>query len=516
MAGKVIKFCEGSRVYFELGNYYYYRNNLDKALAYFERALAIDPANAHNRFSLACLLSELGNYQKSTSIFQGLVQEMDSGFGESWFWLAMNSGQQQQYREAGRYLRKYLEEEPNGDYSWQAEEILEYLRTDLPMLSQNQREQIEALSTKGMEFIGLGRLPDAITCFTKASAIEPELTAPQNNLALSWFQLGKIGKAIAVTRGVLEREPENLYANCNLAVFSHIVGDEVTVRRQLQVLDGLWNEDPDEMLKLATTYGLLGRDRRAMNLLRGLRETCPTYEVILLLGIATYNCGYLATAASIFDEANRREPTSPYACYRQYCVQGEGKIPYHLHIPNQAIARILEGRAGYKEIKVLVDPDLWPQILWVLQHCSSPARRKLCSAVLDTKSRTLLNRLRQIVWQGGVSNWQRDIYNSLKDRDLATLPGRRRDLSPGAGAVLAQALEAIEGAGRGYFPLALARECWVTYWRKNRPPIRNVRLWTAALLVFTQGLKDLEKAARKQGLSPAGLAKAVQELTTCI
>lgn len=518
MADKVIKFSEGSKLYFELGNYYYYKNNLDKALTYYERALAIDPANPVNHFNLACLLSELGNYQKSTSIFKRIIKEMDSGLSESWFWLAMNSGQQQHYREASLYLRKYLEQEPDGDYSWQAEEILDYLRTDLPMLSPNKREQIEELSAQGMELVSQGRLPEAITCFTKACAIEPELTAPQNNLALSWFQMGKIGKAIEVTREVLEREPLNLFANCNLAAFSFIINDELAVRRQLQILDQLWSDNPDEMLKLGTTYGLLGLDRRAMNLFQGLREICPSYEVLLLLGIATYNCGYLQAAARIFEQANQMEPRSPYVVFRQYCAGGKDKIPYHLRIPNEAIACILEGKAGPEELKTLEQPDVWLQALWIIEHCSSPARRKLCAAVLDLNCPGLIHKLQARIWQGGVGSWQKDIFNSLRERGMVPWQGQQRQkgLSSGAAAVLEGALQDLDQMGRGYFALALVHECWLSYWLKKRPPIRNVQLWTAALLVFVQGLENLEAVAGKFGLAPASLAKAVKKLTVCI
>lgn len=518
MAEKVVKFSEGSRLYFELGNYYYYKNNLDKALTYYERALAVDPANPLTHFNLACLLSELGNYQKSTSIFQRLLQELDSSFSESWFWLAMNSGQQQQYREASQYLRKYLEQEPEGDYSWQAEEILEYLRTDLPMLGPKQREKVETLTARGMEMVNLGKLPEAIRCFSEACAIEPELTAPQNNLALSWFQLGKLGKAIQVTREVLEKEPQNLFANCNLAAFSHIIKDDLTVRRQVQILDGLWNDNPDEMLKLGTTYGLLGMDRRAMNLLRSLRDSSPGFEVLLLLGIATHNCGYQRQAAKIFAEAIALEPTSPYWVYREYSLEGKGKIPYHLRIPNEAIARCLEDKARPKDILALADPKVWPQVLWVLRHCSSPARRKLCGAILAGGRVRLAAELQKLVWQGGVSNWQRDIFSSLQERGVAPWQRRflPRELSPGAALVLEGAMTILVEKGFSYFPLALAHECWVAHWLKKRPPIRNVRLWTAALLVFVQGLGDLEAAAGKYNLSPASLAEAVKMLTVCL
>jgi len=520
MENKVINFSEGSKLYFELGNYYYYKNNMDKALNYYERALAVDPANPVNHFNLACLLSELGNYKKSTAIFKRIV-EMDSNLSESWFWLALNSGQQQQYREASQYLRKYLEREPEGDYSWQAEEILDYLRSDLPMLSPGQREKIEELCAEGVEFVNKGRLQEAIQCFSRASDIEPGLSAPQNNLALSWFHAGEIGKAIEVTMEILEREPQNLFANCNLAVFAKIINDQLTVRRQIQILDGLWSDIPEEMLKLGTTFGLLGQDRRAMYLFWSLRESCPSYEVLLLMGISAYNCGYLSAAAKVFERANRMEPESPYAVYRQMCQGGsKGKLPYHLRIPNETIACILEGKSGPGELKVLrEDRDLWPQMLWVIKHCSAGARHNLCDIVLDSGSKALIAKLQAMVWQPGMGGWQRDIYTCLDVRGI--VPWKQHNwnkglMSAGAAAVLEGAMQILDKMGYGYYALALVHECWTAYWLNQRPPIRNIQLWIAALMVFVQGLEELECTAREFDIDPANLARAVKKLTVCI
>ena len=70
MGNRIVEFSRGSKFYYELGNYYYYKNNLDRALAYYQRALAVDPANPVNYFNVACLLSELGKYRESISLFK--------------------------------------------------------------------------------------------------------------------------------------------------------------------------------------------------------------------------------------------------------------------------------------------------------------------------------------------------------------------------------------------------------------------------------------------------------------
>jgi len=57
MGKRIVEFSEGSKYYYELGNYYYNKNNLDRALTYYQRALAVDPTNPVNHFNVACLLS---------------------------------------------------------------------------------------------------------------------------------------------------------------------------------------------------------------------------------------------------------------------------------------------------------------------------------------------------------------------------------------------------------------------------------------------------------------------------
>src|SRR5690554_4875514 len=108
---KVLDFSLGSKFYFQRGNYYYYKNNMDKALRFYRRAIDVDPANPVNHFNLACLLSEMEQYSEANRLFKRLL-EMNSELNESLFWLAMNCGQQQQYRKAYHYLRQYLELEP--------------------------------------------------------------------------------------------------------------------------------------------------------------------------------------------------------------------------------------------------------------------------------------------------------------------------------------------------------------------------------------------------------------------
>jgi tetratricopeptide (TPR) repeat protein len=517
---KVVNFSLGAKFYFQRGNYYYQKNNLDKALIYYQRALAVDPADPVNHFNLACLLSEQGKYRESSVIFKRIITELDSELSESWFWLALNHGQLQQYKEACQYLRKYLEQEPDGDYSWQAEEILAYLRSDLPMLSPNQRKKIDRLCLAGIELVNQGRLREAIRCFTRASEIEPEMTGPRNNLALSWFYLGEIGKAIDLSKDILELEPENVFTNCNLAIFYFILEEELAAWRQVQILDELWGDDPDEMLKLGTTYGLLGFDRRAMSVFRVLYDTgYRTFELLLLLGISAFNCGYFSEAANFFSQVNEREPDNPYSLYQQLCRRpASGKIPYHLRVPNETIALLLEGEVGGEELGQLKrSPALWPQLLWIIRHGSAPARKKLIQVIFQINHQPLTEELAFLVWQPELSSeCRQEIFSAFVASGIEIWKQcywNRGLFSKNAASALEQALEILQQRGYGYAAMNRAFAPWHSYCRKKKPRLRNLGLWSAALLVFVEGLDALEENAAQFGVDPRSLYKAVRQLT---
>ena len=64
------------KFYYELGNYYYYKNNLDRALAYYQRALLwIPPTRSTILMSPACSAS-WANAESISSLRK--VTEMDS------------------------------------------------------------------------------------------------------------------------------------------------------------------------------------------------------------------------------------------------------------------------------------------------------------------------------------------------------------------------------------------------------------------------------------------------------
>ncbi len=515
---RIIDFRRGAKLYFQRGSYYYCRNKLEQALACYRRAVAVDPGNPVNHFNLACLLTEMGKYQESISLLHSVTQ-MDGDLNESWFWLALNHGQLRQYREAGRCLREYLEREPYGDYSWQAEEILHFLRSELPMLDPEQRSIIENLCLRGIELASQGLLEEAAKLFAEASSLEPELSAPKNNLALTLFYLGEVDRALAVCREILEIHPENVYANCNLALFYQILGDQLAVRRQIDVLDGIWGDDPDDMMKLGTTYGLLGQDRKAYAVFSHMRSLgVNSFALLLLLGVSACNCGYRAKALQIFDAINAAEPDNPYRAYRDFCAEATGcKLPYSMRIPNPVLALALEDEGMGAEQELKKARNLWPQLLWIVRNGGAAVRGRALRVIKHLNHQPLTRLVSACVWDDQIDfRCRSDIFAVLTQMGVPVWKERywnRGRFSKNRAVVLETALEYLYNHGCGFAALHGTYMAWQFFCRKSKAPVRNTALWSAALIALQQGRESWPALSARFGLRGEELRQVLSRLS---
>lgn len=515
---KVLDFSLGSKFYFQRGNYYYYKNNMDKALRFYRRAIDVDPANPVNHFNLACLLSEMEQYSEANRLFQQLL-DTNSELNESLFWLAMNCGQQQQYRKAYQYLRQYLDREPGGDYSEQAREILTYLQNHHISGEAAGEAKTDRLCNRGVELINQGKIQAAIRCFDRASRQNPDRAAPRNNLALSWFYTGQVEQAVDLTREVLAREPENIYANCNLALFYYALDDQLGTRRQLVVLGSLSADDHDDLIKLGTTFGLLGYHRQALDKFCGLLDSFGvSFEILLLAAVAAHNCGLADLAREYFACLNKMEPDNPY---RDYAAgkQWQGKrLPYHLRLPQPVLARLLEGKPRQDDWQALLDDSaLWRQLVWVIKQASAATRRRLAGQLADCGRRELLDAVGRLVWSRELTfTARRELYTVLAQRQLQLCLPRfwpENNRSPNANKVLALALARIRRRAE-FAALARGFLVWECYCSLHRPAVRNVELWALALEVFVcDSLELLPQRAHAAGIAASGLRRAVDRLT---
>jgi len=127
----VVPFEQDARFYLQKGMLYYQKNRSDKALRFFRKAVSVDPKNPFTHYNLACVLSKLGRIKEANKIFLHIVSELDGMMADCYFLLAINYGLLEDLDKSREYLMRYLQEEPEGEMSSEARELLTTIDDDI-------------------------------------------------------------------------------------------------------------------------------------------------------------------------------------------------------------------------------------------------------------------------------------------------------------------------------------------------------------------------------------------------
>jgi tetratricopeptide (TPR) repeat protein len=130
-SGNVVPFERESGFYLQKGMFYYQKNRPEKAIRFFQKAVAVEPKNPFNHYNLACMLSKLGQLREANCIFLHIIHELDESLSDCYFLLAINYGLLDDLDKSREYLMRYLQVEPDGDMSYEASELLDAIDEDV-------------------------------------------------------------------------------------------------------------------------------------------------------------------------------------------------------------------------------------------------------------------------------------------------------------------------------------------------------------------------------------------------
>lgn len=355
------------------------RNRYDKALKYFRRAVEFEPDNPVNHCNLAGVLSETGNYEESNRILRQIVEQIDPSMTECYFYMANNYANMENYEAAEEALVYYLEHDPNGHFLEESEEMMELLGYELErptkLTSIKCREGMFE-HDKARSLLEEGKFSEAVRILEKLVKKSPDFLAARNNLALAYYYMGLFDKALTTIGGVLELEPGNLHALCNLAIFHQHNGEQERLNELLVSLRKTYPMHYDHVFKLATTMGILSEHETAYRLFRRLLKTGESGLDPCLYhytAVAACNIGKYAEAEKLWRTVEKLDPGTDIPRYyleqMQEIRDGSKKVlGYHYHLPFEEQFRVLETAAGGIPDHMKRDPLVRSSFFWALRH----------------------------------------------------------------------------------------------------------------------------------------------------
>ncbi|KZE69746.1 hypothetical protein A9P44_05555 [Paenibacillus polymyxa] len=359
------------------------RNHYDKALKYFRKAVEYEPDNPVNHCNMAGILSEMGDYAGSNEILSSVLSDVDSSMTECYFYMANNYANMEQFEEAEKALVTYLEEDEEGQFLDEAEEMMEllYYELDRPTkLNRIKARQGVVEHDQARVLLEEGKFAQAAQLLKQISEEQPDMFAARNNLALAYYYMGLFQNAKATIIQVLEDEPGNLHALCNLAIFYQHEGGGPELDRLVQTLAVTIPFQEEQVFKLATTMGILGRHEEAYRhfrrLLHGGGENKADASLYHYTAVAASNTGRYAEARRLWSHLQKQDASSEVPRFflsRLEELQQEGTplqvLSYHYHLPFEEQFRMWE-KFGAEQVpdSMKKDPLIRSSFFWALRH----------------------------------------------------------------------------------------------------------------------------------------------------
>ncbi|MDQ0062110.1 tetratricopeptide repeat protein [Paenibacillus harenae] len=369
------------------------RFHYDKALKYFRRAVEYEPDNPVNHCNMAGILSEMGNYEESNRILSMIVDELDPSMTECHFYMANNYANMEQYEAAEGSLIQYLEEDPDGQFLDEAEDMMDLLHYELERPTQLKNIK----SREGMiehdqarTLLEEGKFTEAVRILEQITQQQPDFLAARNNLALAYYYMGMFEKAMETIQEVLAIESGNLHALCNLAIFYQHEGDEKNLRPLVELLKKTAPFHQEHVFKLATTMGILGEHSSAHRHFSRLLKDAELHQDPCLYhyaAVASCNIGRLQEAERLWKQAIKLDPMSGIPQY--YMEQLEhirsgnqtGHVSYHYHLPFEEQFKLWEKSSDGIPDHLKRDPLVRSSFFWALRHGDQHTKLQVIQAL---------------------------------------------------------------------------------------------------------------------------------------
>lgn len=258
--GMLLSFLPTGEYYFTKGLKAFHRRDFGRAKKYLERALQLEPGEPMIACQLAIVSTEMGDYEQSNRLLYQILEEFDEHMFECHYFLANNYAHLGLFKDAYHHAILYKQLDTDGEFSDDTEDLIELLTFESDELDEELYEQDDLMvkQEQARELLESGYFPKAIEVLEEVVEGYPEYWSAYNNLALAYFYLGETDKAADILKDVLQKNPGNLHAICNQAVFAYYQNDlsEMTkLKAALEKINPLLDE---HQFKLGATFALIG------------------------------------------------------------------------------------------------------------------------------------------------------------------------------------------------------------------------------------------------------------------
>ncbi len=208
----VIQFDRPADFYYRMAQRLIDENKYIEALSVVRTAVEKEPDEYEYNLTLAEVLSEVTRFEESNRVIFKLIEEGKQIDSDAYFCLGCNFMGTGDFEKAKESFEKYLSLAPGGEYREEVENFFNFFEQDEfeaeIRLKDVNEEIVSKKAEQGKHLLDVGKYEDAIEVLENIDVNEPGYVFTKNNLALAYYCIGNINKAIEITDEVLQREPQ--------------------------------------------------------------------------------------------------------------------------------------------------------------------------------------------------------------------------------------------------------------------------------------------------------------------
>lgn len=297
-------------------------NNFVDALPFFRKATEKEPKNIDFKLALAEVFTEMNFFEESNNILFEVIKTSGEEATECYFGLGCNFMGLSDYEKARESFEKYMKLDPDGEFSEEVKDLLEILESQEELFEESEelndvsKKHYYDLAAKGKSLLDKGDYKGAIEALLKVKDEGKVFLFAKNNLALSYYCDKQYDRALAVTRDILKKYPNNIHSNCNMALFCAEIKDKNELEQSIKRIVELKTDDIEDLQKISLTLCELKQHEEANRQLKRVLLYKPfDIKVLHYTAVSCYNAGKYAESIKYWGDIIKIEPENSIAAY---------------------------------------------------------------------------------------------------------------------------------------------------------------------------------------------------------
>ncbi|SDK04885.1 tetratricopeptide repeat protein [Sediminibacillus albus] len=309
---KVIPFIPEGDFYFTKGVEAFQKRKFDIAVKWLKKAIESSPDEALFQCQLSIIYTEVGAYHAANQVLTDVLTTHGNDYIDCYYLIANNYAHLGLMNDAMKNAQKYLDIAPDGDFTSEAEELLNFLDLDEEDEDWADDLEDELLIFQETAFYHLEReeWDEAIPLLHEMMALFPDHLPAKHEYSYALFFSGDEDEAIRLEQQWLDKDPQSLFCHTNLALFYYHRQEKERFTDHVEAVANVYPIHDQQKLRVAVTLARTENYQAALQRFKGLSKYHLKGHASFFkwYSIAAFQTGNPSKALALWEEGCKQHP----------------------------------------------------------------------------------------------------------------------------------------------------------------------------------------------------------------